>query len=145
MADLNEFPFNVPGQPPDFERYHVEVAFRDELERIWGEPWGAQGIGRLREVAMIRTTTVEADPAYAADKAFWLFAGELPDLPAMQRQHDDLAETYRRLGITVHYLDYLERPRSAYGPMRRTISAAAGFVVNGGAIIPREAAPYWRG
>jgi N-dimethylarginine dimethylaminohydrolase len=29
--------------------------------------------------------------------------------------------------------------------MKRSISAAAGFVVNGGAIIPREATPYWRG
>jgi hypothetical protein len=31
------------------------------------------------------------------------------------------------------------------GPMKRSISAAAGFVINGGAIIPREATPYWRG
>jgi N-dimethylarginine dimethylaminohydrolase len=29
--------------------------------------------------------------------------------------------------------------------MKRGISAAAGFVINGGAIIPREATPYWRG
>ena len=29
--------------------------------------------------------------------------------------------------------------------MKRSISAAAGFVINGGAIIPREATPYWRG
>ena len=36
-------------------------------------------------------------------------------------------------------------PKSAYGPMKRSISAAAGFVINGGAIIPREATPYWRG
>ena len=29
--------------------------------------------------------------------------------------------------------------------MKRGISAAAGFVINGGAVIPREATPYWRG
>ena len=145
MSDLRDFPFYTPGRPPDFARYHAEVDFLDEIERIWGKRWGAQGIGRLREVAMVRPTPVETNPAYEADKVFWMFAGELPDLDKMRAQHDGLAATYRRLGIAVDYFEYPEAPRSAYGPMRRTISAAAGFVINGGAIVPREAAPYWRG
>lgn len=145
VADLRQFPFYARGQPPDFLRYHAEVDYMDELERIWGKRWGAQGIGRLREVAMVRPTAVETSKDYDQDKEFWMFAGELPDLAKMQAQHDGLAATYRRLGIQVHYMEYPEQPRSAYGPMRRTISAAAGFVVNGGAIIPREATPYWRG
>ena len=46
----------------------------------------------------------------------------------------------------MHYISWPDDPpKSAYGPMKRSISAAAGFVINGGAIIPREATPYWRG
>ena len=64
----------------------------------------------------------------------------------MQEQHLNLARIYERLDIKVHYSSWSEEaPRSAYGPMKRSISAAAGFVINGGAIIPREATPYWRG
>ena len=33
-----------------------KVSYLDELELIWGKRWGAQGIGRLREVAMVRPT-----------------------------------------------------------------------------------------
>ena len=55
-------------------------------------------------------------------------------------------QLYESLGIKVHYITWPDDPpRSAYGPMKRSISAAAGFVINGGAIIPREATPYWRG
>jgi N-dimethylarginine dimethylaminohydrolase len=55
-------------------------------------------------------------------------------------------KTYADLGVTVHDLRWADDPpMSPYGPMKRSISAAAGFVINGGAIIPREATPYWRG
>lgn len=142
---LSPFPYYRPDQPPDFVRYHDEVDFADELELIYGKRWGAQGIGRLREVAMIRPTPIETDPRYAQDRAFWMLEGELPDFDKMCAQHEALAQTYRQLGIQVHDLEYPEAPRSAYGPMRRSISAAAGFVIRGGAIVPRESAPYWRG
>ena len=83
---------------------------------------------------------------YEQDRAFFVFNGNTPDLELMQQQHLSLARLYERLGITVHYVTWSEDPpRSAYGPMKRSISAAAGFVINGGAIIPREATPYWRG
>ena len=78
--------------------------------------------------------------------AFFVFNGTTPDLKLMQEQHLSLARTYEKLGIKVHYSSWSEEiPRSAYGPMKRSISAAAGFVINGGAIIPREATPYRRG
>ena len=39
---------------PQYHRYHAEVSYLDELPLIWGKKWGAQGIGRLREVAMVK-------------------------------------------------------------------------------------------
>jgi N-dimethylarginine dimethylaminohydrolase len=143
---LAAFPFYEEGKVPQYQRYHAEVSYLDELERIWGKRWGAQGIGRLREVAMVRPTETEVRKLYEEDSAFFVFNGDTPNLELMQKQHRALADLYESLGIMVHYSSWSdETPRSAYGPMKRSISAAAGFVINGGAIIPREATPYWRG
>ena len=51
---LTRFPFYEEGKVPQYHRYHAEVSYLDELTLIWGKPWGAQGIGRLREVAMVQ-------------------------------------------------------------------------------------------
>jgi N-dimethylarginine dimethylaminohydrolase len=143
--ELTAFPGYRPGSVPQYADYHEDVDFLDELEAIWGKRWGAQGIGRLREVAMSPPTDVEALDLYDQDPAFFVYGGELPELGLMREQHAALIETYRQLGIEVHMFEYPETPRSAYGVMKRAVSAAAGFVINGGAVIPREAAPYWRG
>ena len=144
-GELSGFPGYRPGSPPQYADYHAEVDFVDEVERIWGRPWGAQGIGRLREVAMSPPTEAEVLPLYDEDPAFFAYGGDLPELGLMREQHAGLADAYRSLGIEVREFTYPETPRSAYGAMKRAVSAAAGFVVNGGAILPREAAPYWRG
>ncbi len=142
---LSDYPFYEKGKPPQYYKYHAEVDYLDELERIWGKRWGAQGIGRLREVAVIRPTEVEVDPLFERDPSFFNFDGVLPNLSKMQEQHEEMVRVYRENGVQVQYLAYLEKPKSAYGAMKRTISAAAGFVIKGGAIIPREATQYWRG
>lgn len=144
-TELRSFPGYRPGSVPQYAAYHAEVDFLDEIEAIWGKRWGAQGIGRLREVALSPPTEVETLPLYDEDPAFFVYGGELPDLGKMREQHAALMEAYRSLGIEVRTFTYPERPRSAYGVMKRAVSAAAGFVINGGAIVPREAAPYWRG
>jgi N-dimethylarginine dimethylaminohydrolase len=145
QTPLSRFPGYRPGSVPQYARYHAEVDFLDELEAIWGRRWGAQGIGRLRTVAMSTPTEVETLELYDEDPAFFVYDGVLPDLELMREQHAGLAETYRQLGIEVLEFAYPETPRSAYGTMKRAVSAAAGFVINGGAVIAREATPYWRG
>jgi N-dimethylarginine dimethylaminohydrolase len=130
---------------PQYAEYHEEVDFLDELEAIWGRRWGAQGIGQLRLVAMSTPTEVETLELYDEDPAFFVYDGVLPDLDRMREQHAGLAATYRQLGVEVLEFAYPETPRSAYGTMKRAVSAAAGFVINGGAILAREATPYWRG
>ena len=143
---LRDFKFYEEGKVPQYQRYHAEVSYLDELERIWGKRWGAQGIGRLREVAMVKPSETEVLELYEQDSSFYVFNGITPNLDLMQEQHAGLMKTYEKLGVTVHTLRWADDPpMSAYGPMKRSISAAAGFVVNGGAIIPREATPYWRG
>ena len=128
---LTRFPFYEEGKVPQYHRYHAEVSYLDELTLIWGKPWGAQGIGRLREVAMVQPTATEVRKLYEQDSAFFVFNGVTPDLELMRAQHRSLATLYESLGITVHYVTWPDDPpKSAYGPMKRSISAAAGFVIN---------------
>ena len=79
------FPFYEEGKVPQYHRYHAEVSYLDELPLIWGKPWGAQGIGRLREVAMVQPTATEVRKLYEQDSAFFVFNGVTPDLELMQR------------------------------------------------------------
>jgi N-dimethylarginine dimethylaminohydrolase len=145
MTKLEDFPAYEPNKPPQLYRYHAEVGFMDELEKIWGKKGGAQGIGKLREVAVVRPTEVEVLALYDQDPNFFLMHTEKPNLEIMKEQHDNLVQLYKKEGIKVHYMRFPSEPKGPYGPLKRSISAAAGFVVNGGAIIPREATPYWRG
>jgi len=145
MTKLTDFPFYEPNKPPQYYKYHSEVSYLDELERIWGKRWGAQGIGKLREVVVVRPTEVEVDRLYDQDPSFFLFDGKKPDLELMQKQHDGMVSVYKKLGIKVHYMDYPGGAHSAYGPLKRSISAAAAFVINGGAILERSSTPFWRG
>lgn len=42
-----------------------ETDFYDEVQQTWGRRWGAEGIGRLREVLVSRPTENETRPEYA--------------------------------------------------------------------------------
>jgi N-dimethylarginine dimethylaminohydrolase len=143
--DFESIPGFRTGSPPQYLPYHEDVDFLDEIESVWGQRWGAQGIGRLRQVAMSPPGEVEVLPEYDQERAFFLYGGDLPELGLMREQHAGLMEAYRALGVDVRIFEYPESPRSAYGPLKRAVSAAAGFVINGGAIVAREGAPYWRG
>ena len=68
---LRSFPFYEEGKVPQYQKYHAKVSYLDELELIWGKRWGAQGIGRLREVAMVRPTETEVTkrPRFGRDRA----------------------------------------------------------------------------
>ena len=50
--DFTSIPAYRKGSPPQYLSYHEEVDFLDEIEAVWGQRWGAQGIGRLRQVSM---------------------------------------------------------------------------------------------
>src|ERR1700728_4830526 len=84
---LQNFPFYEEGKVPQYHKYHSRESLLDELELIWGKRWGAQGIGRLREVAMVRPTESEVRKLYEQDSAFFVFNGTTPNLTLMQEQH----------------------------------------------------------
>src|SRR4051794_39407529 len=61
-ALLEELPWFEPGKPLRNYMLH-ETDFYDEVEQVWGRPWGAEGIGTLREVLVSRPTENEIRPS----------------------------------------------------------------------------------
>ncbi|HEY2636204.1 MAG TPA: hypothetical protein VGI54_02355, partial [Solirubrobacteraceae bacterium] len=121
-----------------------DLDYLDVYQRVYGRPMGANGIGKLREVAL--TTITEAENQvyderypYAADPAF-LEAhglGRIPDVDACRRQQEDYAAVLEREGVTVHWIDWGEAPMGAYGPLQATWAAQELLVLNGGAVVPK--------
>lgn len=144
---LTGYPDYEPGRPPRFEKLN-KFSYLDELERIWGKRWGAQGIGKLREVALIKPSEHEANPLWAKDPNFFLLRQGIIDQEALELlfdQHEAYARTLKENGVSIHWMD-IDDPMGAYGPMRKLYMAEEVFVAKGGAIMPRFGhASYKRG
>src|SRR5581483_1245555 len=67
---LETLPWFEPGKPLRNYMLH-ETDFYDEVEQIWGRPWGAEGIGTLREVLVSRPTENEIRPEYAEEWQYY--------------------------------------------------------------------------
>ena len=53
-------PWFEPGKPLRNYMLH-QTDFYDEVEQIWGRSWGAEGIGKLREVLVSRRPRTRSD------------------------------------------------------------------------------------
>jgi len=133
---LENYPDYVPGKAPQTERLH-EIDYLDELEKVWGKRWGAQGIGRLREVALAKPTEHEINPLWEKDRDFFLLRRERVDLDRLSQALEDYAKLLEREGVRVHWME-TEDKIGAYGPMRKLFMMAFCLVVRGGAIISRQ-------
>lgn len=137
------------GVPQSIVPLH-ELDHRDVYERTYGRPMGANGIGRLREVALSRITAAEDriyDPSlpYAAVPALLEAHGVGPRglgrLAAIDRCREELegyAAVLEGEGVTVHWIDWGDDPVAAYGPMHGMWAAGELLVVAGGAIVPKR-------
>ena len=70
MAVLETLPWFEAGKPLRNWMLH-ETDFYDEVEQIWGQRWGAEGIGTLREVLVSRPTENETRPEYAREWQYY--------------------------------------------------------------------------
>ncbi|MBI4320581.1 MAG: hypothetical protein HY675_18985 [Chloroflexi bacterium] len=129
---------------PDFElgkAPHTDVldsfSYLDELERVWGKNWGAQGIGKLKEVALAKPTAHETNPLWERHRQFYMLRREKVDLYRLQKTIDDYAELLTKEGVQVHWMETPET-MGAYGPMRKLFMGAFPIVIRGGAILPRQ-------
>jgi N-dimethylarginine dimethylaminohydrolase len=127
-----------------------ELDHLDVYERTYGRRVGANGIGRLREVALSRINEAENrifDELLPYRGAPGLLEshgvgkrgfGRIEDVGLCRSQQDAYAEALEREGVTVHWIDWGEEPVSAYGPMHAMWAAAEVLVVDGGAIVPKR-------
>lgn len=145
---VEDIPFYEPGRPSRADLWH-KVDYLDEYDMIWGKKWGASGIGKLREMAVVRPTEADIKP-FVTGRVYsthpWLCmpssAQSLPtptpkDLENWQREHDLMVQLLREQGVTVHYIEYPEEPIGAYGPLGSLAAASEITVIWGGAIVPR--------
>lgn len=134
---LENFPDYEQGRPPNLSKLHA-ATFLDEYEKIWGRPWGGcQGIGRLRDVGLVRATEREGNALWTKDPAYFLlrFSPEI-DVARLIDNQLEYAELLKQHGVNVHWLE-VEDPMGAYGPMRKLFIAEEAMIIRGGAILPR--------
>jgi N-dimethylarginine dimethylaminohydrolase len=122
----------------------------DVYERTYGRRIGANGIGRLREVALSRITDAddrvfdEALPYVHAPELMEAHGigrrglGRLADIDACRSQQETYAQVLEDAGVTVRWIEWPEEPVGAYGPMHAVWAAGELLLVAGGAIVPKR-------
>jgi N-dimethylarginine dimethylaminohydrolase len=144
-AVLEPLPWFDSGQPIHNWMLH-ETDFYDEVEQIWGRRWGAEGIGKLREVLVSRPTENETRPEYAAEwQYYYSTAAGNADLGRLQAQFDEYYQVLRDNGVRVNYIEPPVPAIGAYGYLKNLVTlAGGGLVVHGGAIIHRMGLGSWQ-
>ena len=100
-AVVSELPWFEAGKPLRNWMLH-ETDFVDEVEQIWGRPWGAEGIGRLREVVVSRPTENETRDEYAREwQYYYSSSAGNADLGRLQAQFDEYYATLEANGVRV--------------------------------------------
>jgi N-dimethylarginine dimethylaminohydrolase len=144
-AVLQELPWFEPGQPLHNWMLH-ETDFYDEVEQIWGRRWGAEGIGKLREVLVSRPTENETRPEYDAEwQYYYSSAAGSADLGRLQAQFDEYYAVLADNGVRVNFIEPPVPAIGAYGYLKNLVTlAGGGLVVRGGAIIHRMGLGSWQ-
>jgi N-dimethylarginine dimethylaminohydrolase len=141
----NKF-FSIFGSVPEpgFDTAEEQVA-------TWGRHWGCNNdVGKLRAVLMHRPgdelSVVENKPmaeigGFGDPQKGWYWMGRtLPDLPAMQKAHDEFTALLRSEGVDVVLVE-----KAAPGAMKQIYTRDSVIGVPGGAIVTRLARRVRRG
>jgi N-dimethylarginine dimethylaminohydrolase len=145
QAVLDSLPWFEAGKPLRNYMLH-ETDFYDEVEQIWGQRWGAEGIGTLREVLVSRPSENEIRPEYAKEwQYYYSSAGGVADLGKLRAQFDEYYETLAGHGVRVNYLEAPVPAIGAYGYIKNLVTlAGAGLCVRGGVIMHRYGLGSWQ-
>ncbi len=145
MEVLNKLPWYESGKPLHNWMLH-DIDFYDEVEKIWGNRWGAEGIGKLREVLVSRPTENETREEYAKEwQYYYSSAAGNASLSKLQEQFDNYYATLKKNGVRVNYVEPPLPAIGAYGYLKNMVTlAGGGLVVRGGAIIHRMGLGSWQ-
>ena len=142
---LERYPDYSPDKPPQSYVLH-KISYLEEMEKTWGRKWGAQGIGRLREVGLVKPMDIEANPLWAKDPKFFLLRhGPIDNkmLELLRTQHQEYADLLKQNGVNINWID-IPSYMGPYGPMRKLYVAKFCCVLRGGAIISRAGQSSYR-
>jgi N-dimethylarginine dimethylaminohydrolase len=138
---LTDVPGYVPGQPPSVDTWH-DIDYLDIYPKIWGREFGANGIGKLREVALTVITPAEKFDLFDEDPAYFpktALAYDELDISRMQDQSAQYQEAMEAAGVMVHRIEFPSPPVGAYGPQRSTWATNELFIVRGGSVTEKLA------
>lgn len=145
---VRQMPGYVEGEPASPSTWH-HMDMLDLYPKIYGRECGANGIGRLREVALVEITPAERFALFEEDPMYFPQTGlSYLDLDT-SRQKDQSAQYQAALedaGVVVNRVAYPSPPVGAFGPMRGTWAANELLVLRGGSVIEKIAInPYGTG
>jgi N-dimethylarginine dimethylaminohydrolase len=145
MRTLKGLPWFEKGKPLRNWMLH-EIDFYDEVEKIWGKKWGAEGIGRLREVLVSRPTENETRDEYSKEWQYYYSSAKgNANLQKLQEQFDEYYKILKQNGVKVNYVEPPVPAIGAYGYLKNMVTlAGGGLVVKGGAIIHRMGLGSWQ-
>jgi N-dimethylarginine dimethylaminohydrolase len=138
VADM---PGYVAGEPASPKTWH-HMEYLEIFPRIYGRQCGANGIGKLTEVALTEITPSEKFEMYDEDPMYFpqtgLDYGEL-EISKMQEQSAQYEEALADAGVLVHRVTFPNPPVGAFGPLRSTWAANELLVLRGGSVIEKIA------
>jgi N-dimethylarginine dimethylaminohydrolase len=142
---VRELPWFESGKPTKNWMLH-ETDFYDEVDKIWGAKWGAEGIGKLREVLVSRPTENETREEYAKEwQYYYSCARGNANLKVLQKQFDTYYDVLKQNGVRVNYIEAPVPAIGQYGYLKNLVTlAGGGLVVKGGAIIHRMGLGSWQ-
>lgn len=123
-----------------------DVDYIDVYDKIYGRKCGSAGIGKLREVGLVRPTPDDEysnhpyfheDKEYMNRDGFFLLSDKV-DVVKMEEECERFVEAFEKNGVKVYWVKYPERPMAAYGPMMNMHSADELMILPGGCIIPKK-------
>ena len=142
---LEPLPWFESGKPLRNYMLH-QTDFYDEVEQIWGRSWGAEGIGRLREVLVSRPTENEIRPEYAKEWQYYYSTPPAMPTSAVCRRSSTSTTTCSPATGCASTTSRRRCPRSASTATSRTWSRspAQASVVRGGVILHRYGLGSWQ-
>ena len=142
--ELEHIPLYEKGKPP---QPLFDIDYMDELEATWGRKWGAQTeLGQLRAVMMQPPTMGQTDtPLYREDPVYFMWPKGVPDFEAMKRNHQSLADLLKGEGVEIVYLNAPDAVRGTYTFIKGYDAPREPVILNGGALVCRNAIGPQRG
>jgi N-dimethylarginine dimethylaminohydrolase len=120
--------------------HYEEITFPDEVERWWGKDWGVRTDYDPLKLLLLHRPGEEISVVNDPEAWTWSCVVRKDEISQYQKEHDCFADTIRKEGVEVAYLNALTSDRAKLYFIRDTL-----VTVDGGAVIGRMALDIRKG